>query len=640
VAPLCCAKRQGHIDKHARKVFTVRMRQPVRKKRTSGSRTIAPPTASPPRAYSGRAAASSACIFLAIIVLIVFGQTIRHEFVNYDDAEYVYENPRITAGLTLGGIQWAFTHVHSGNWHPLTSVSHMLDCQVYGLEPWGHHLTNVLLQAAAAILLFLALRELTGGPGRSGGVWPSAIVAALFAIHPLRVASVAWISERKDVLSGVFFMLVLWAYARYARSDRRHSFRWYITTILLFALGLMCKPTLVTVPFVLLLLDYWPLDRVRKSEIRSHKSAVSREGSRPRPASAWQAVVRGLVTEKIPFFVLSGASCVATILAQKQALVTMRQLTFAERAGNALISYVVYLGQMIYPAHLSAAYPYPEGHVNVAQVILAFLLLLIISVIFFLLRLRYPFLLVGWLWFLGMLIPMIGVVQVGPQAHADRYTYLPQIGLYILTIWGAMELFAKWRVRSEVAVGAALLMIGALMMASCFQTSYWRNSETLWRQALANTSNNYIAENGLGSALLQKKQLDEAAGHFRKALKIYPDYAEANNNLGYLLASEGNLADSISFYQTALQARPDYFKAYNNLGVSLAATGKTDEALANFREALRIDESCADAHCNLAHVLLDLGRRDEAVAHLTEALRLRPDYTDVREQLRQLGVEK
>jgi tetratricopeptide (TPR) repeat protein len=606
--------------------------------------------------YGSRAKAVFISVFLAALVCIVFGQTLRHEFVNYDDDEYVYENSAIANGLSPGGIQWAFTHVHSGNWHPLTTISHMLDCQLFGLQPWGHHLTNLLLHAAAAIFLFFALRDLTGGDDavagigdagryqrvrqqrggsgagrdqgsrlqRGGSAWASAFVAAIFAIHPLRVASVAWISERKDVLSGVFFALTLWAYARYAREGFRSYARrarpssgGYITVIVLFALGLLCKPTLVTLPFLLLLLDYWPLRRFNTAQS-----------------------FRRLVLEKIPLFILSAASCVATMLAQKKALITVGQLTFAERVGNALISYVIYLGQMIWPARLSAVYPYPEGDLNLAQVILAFLLLLIISVVFFLVRRKYPFLIIGWLWFLGMLVPMIGIIQVGPQAHADRYTYLPQIGLYILLTWGAMELFARWRVRREAAIGIALSVIIAFAAVSCLQTSHWRNSETLWRQALINTFGNYIAENGLGSALLRKGQIDEAASHFRKAVQIYPDYPEANNNLGFVLASQGNWADSIGFYQAALRTRPNYAKARNNLGISLAENGKTDEAIEQFREALRTDDNYAEAHTNLGHLLLQLGRRDEAVAHLREALRLKPDYADVKEQLRQLGVEK
>src|SRR5256885_3204319 len=319
----------------------------VKRKKASPTR---PAASGDSRTRNDRLIASVVCILLAGIVWIAFGQTLHHDFVNYDDGPYVYDNPRIISGLTPGNIQWAFTHVHAANWHPLTTISHMLDCQLYGLQPWGHHLTNILLQAAAAILLFFALRKLTGD------LWPSLLVATVFAVHPLRVESVAWVSERKDVLSGVFFMLTLWAYARYARGNGAASF-WYVTVVVLFALGLMCKPTLVTLPFVLLLLDYWPLAR--------NQSFLALGGGITRNKWTW------LVVEKLPLFTLSAGSCVATLVAQKQALDTSLKPPFAERIGNALISYVTYIGQMIWPARLAVLYPYPEGTLKVGQAILA-----------------------------------------------------------------------------------------------------------------------------------------------------------------------------------------------------------------------------------------------------------------------------
>lgn len=649
---------------------------------------------SPP--YGGRVVTGIGSIFLAVIVWIAFGQALGHEFVGYDDPRYVVQNPWVTNGLTLGGIQWAFTHVHATNWHPLTTISHMLDCQLYGLQPWGHHLTNILLHAAAAILLFLALRKLTGA------LWPSLFVAAVFAVHPLRVESVAWVSERKDVLSGVFFMLTLWAYARYARGNGATSF-WYTTVVVLFALGLMCKPTLVTVPFVLLLLDYWPLGRSEPS------SSLGRGITR----DTWP----WLVLEKLPLFVLSAASCVATLLAQKQALAASLKPPLGERVGNALISYAVYLGQMIWPAHLAVLYPYPEGNLKVSHVILALLLLLIISAAFFTWRRKYPFLLTGWLWYLGMLVPMIGIVQVGSQVRADRYTYLPQIGLYILVAWGAMELFHQWRRSHVTLTGAGLLIITALITRSYFQNSYWQDTETLWKHATATTSNNYIAttnlaealfqsgrfdeaiaecqkalkikpdfaaahvdlgaalvenqrggdgarrQNGavdeaivhyrralqikpdfaqahsnLGTALLLKGQVDEAIAHYQKALEIDPNFAEARYSLGNAFLTEGKYSESIADYEAAVRIRPDYFEAHYNLGRVLATIGKTGEALKELNEALRVDGNSAKVHCALGSLLGRMGHREEAVAHLVEALRLKPDYEYAKQQLRELGV--
>jgi Tfp pilus assembly protein PilF len=560
-------------------------------------------------------------VVLAAIVWVVFSQTLGHGFVNYDDGDYVYNNPVIISGLTLRGIQWAFTHAHAANWHPLTTISHMLDCQLYGLQPGGHHLTNVLLHGAAAVLLFLALQQLTGTR------WPSAFVAAVFAIHPLRVESVAWISERKDVLSGVFFMLVLWTYAHYVRADQRHSRqsrRWYIAAILFFALGLMCKPTLVTLPFVLLLLDYWPLRRFAPNAGKHNDLA------------RW----RQLTIEKIPFFVLSVASCVTTVLAQQEAeaVVPVNELSMVDRFGNAATSYVIYITQMIWPARLAAVYP--EVNLNTAQAGLAFLVLLLLSVTFFMWRRNYPFLLIGWLWFLGMLVPMIGIIQVGPQARADRYTYLPLIGLYLLATWGTMALVSNWGRRRELLIGAAVSIITGLIAISYFQTSTWRNSETMWHQTLAHTSRNQIAENSLGKALVKERRLDEAAAHFQKALDIYPDYAEANANLADVLCLQGQWRDAVDHYQMALRSQPKYAMAHNNLGIALAVIGNTDEAIDQFREALRINANYADAHANLARCLVQIGRREDAVGELTQALRLRPDDARVKERLRELGVGK
>ena len=581
------------------------------------------------------------CTLLAAIVFLVFGQTLRHEFINYDDQEYVYENPRITSGLSLDGIQWAFTHVHAGNWHPLTTISHKLDCQLYGVQPWGHHLTNVLLHVLAAVFLFLALRELTGV------LWPSAVVAAVFAIHPLRVESVAWISERKDVLSGVFFMLTLWAYACYARSNRFSPGR-YATVVVLFAVGLMCKPSLVTLPFVLLLLDYWPLRRVAMwsstSKVRrsAHDHPGSRHGGIPSSGGLPARKPIGyLLVEKWPFFVLSAVSCAVTLAAQKQAVATVSQLTFGERVGNAIVSYVVYLGQMIWPVGLAVVYPYRAHGLNIVPVILALLLLLIISVVFFIWRRKFPFLVIGWLWFLGVLVPMIGLVQVGIQMRADRYTYLAQIGLYVLLAWGAVELLSKRRYGREVLIALAVLIITGLTAESYVQTSYWQNSEKLWNRVLVNTHDNPIAQNNLGLALKEKGQVDDAIVHFRNAVENCTNCSAVYNNLGNAFATKGDWMEAITWYRATIQSasKPDA-RNNNNLGISLAKVGKLDEAVVQFREAVRIDEDFPDAHYNLGMLLVALDRPGEGVIHLKEVLRLKPGDEQVKEQLHRLGVQK
>jgi tetratricopeptide (TPR) repeat protein len=596
------------------------------------------------------------CFILALIVWIAFGQTLRHDFVTYDDNGYVYENPRITSGLSFGGIGWAFTHAHNSNWHPLTTISHMLDCQLYGLQPWGHHLTNVLLHTAAAILLFLALLRLTAPSAvidRRYNIWLCAFVAALFAIHPLRVESVAWISERKDVLSGVFFMLTLLAYARYAQSERPSPGQ-YLTVIFLFALGLMCKPTLVTLPFVLLLLDYWPLGRWRgawskehgadsrarsakrqeqRAQVGSQKSAVSSQKSflsTSQPLNT-SASLSNLVVEKLPLFVLSAASIVATILAQEKALEKSLKLSFAQRIANAAVSYVAYLREMFYPVKLAVLYPY--RNLTLAEVFLSFVFLGIVSVIFFLWRRQYPFLLVGWLWYLGMLVPMIGLVQVGLQTRADRYTYLPQIGLYILITWGAVELFSRSRVGRQISVVAASLVIVILTACTYRETSYWQNGETLWKHAIDNGSNSYVAHYSLGSVFLRRQQSDAALVEFEKALQINPDYAEAEMNVGVALLQKGDIDGAINHTRRALQIDPDDFEAEYNLGNLLQQHGQADEAIPHYRKALAAKPNYAEAHNSLGAALAQKGEVGQAIAEFEEALRLKPDYAEAHSDL-------
>jgi tetratricopeptide (TPR) repeat protein len=549
------------------------------------------------------------CIFLAAIIWAVFGQTLRYGFVDFDDHEYVVENPEVSRGLTLKGFVWAFTHVHSANWHPLTWISHMLDCQFYGLNAGGHHLTNILLHTTATILLFLVLRQMTGF------LWRSAFVAAVFAIHPLRVESVAWVAERKDVLSGVFFMLTLCAYVRYARGP--WSAARYGLVVLMFALGLMSKPMLVTLPLVLLLLDYWPLNRL---QVDTATQPVYRLGG-------WR-ISRRAILEKLPLLGLVAASCVATLFAQSNAIASLDQISPPLLVGNALIAYVVYLGQMFWPSGLSLLYPFPVNGVPPWEEILAPVLLLLISAAVFLLRKTRPYLVVGWLWYLVMLMPVIGIVQVGSQAHADRYTYLPQIGLYVLLVWAAADLCVGWRWRRVVLGGGSAIILAALIFCAHAQTAYWRDSETLWTHTLACTSNNAVAHNNLGNTLVKKGRVDEAFSHFRMALQIKPDYADAHNNLGNALFKKGNVDEAIAHYQRALQINPDFADAHYNLGNALFQKGEVDEAIAQFQEALQIDPDNVEAHYNLGLALFQKGSVDEAIDHYKMALQIHPDYAD------------
>ena len=515
------------------------------------------------------------CICLALLTWAVFGQTLRHDFVNYDDPRYVYQNTRITNGLNIAGIAWAFTHIHAENWHPLTTITHMLDCQLYGLRASGHHSTNVLLHTIGVILLFIVLRQMTGA------FWQSAFVAAVFAIHPLHVESVAWIAERKDVLSGVFFMLTLLAYLRYARAP---STRRYFVVAGVFALGLMSKPMLVTVPFVLLLLDYWPLRR-----ITDERSDVGRQ-------------LLSLLLEKIPLIGLSAVSSVVTFLAQRGALGWTEQLPVSARISNAIVTNVVYIRQMLWPAKLAVFYPHPENRLPIWAISLALVVVVGITIATFVLRKRAPYLIVGWLWYLGMLVPVIGLVQVGWQGHADRYTYLPQIGLYIAITWTAADLTVSWRFQRIALGAAAALLVAVLSWRAWFQTSYWRDSETLFTHALAVTSNNDVALNNLGIIFLDKGQLDEAISKLQAAIDLRPENGPALDNLAKALLRKGRLPEAMVHYRKFLEIEPGNVEARNTLGTALIQQGRVSEAIAQWQEVLAIEANNGNAASNLAWV--------------------------------------
>jgi len=534
------------------------------------------------------------CLVLAAITFAVFGQTPRHEFIDYDDNEYVYDNPVVARGLTLKGIVWAFSF-HAANWHPLTWLSHMLDCQLYGLHPGGHHLTNVLLHTATVIMFFLVLRRMTGA------LWRSAFVAAVFAIHPLRVESVAWVAERKDVLSGLFFMLTMGAYVRYVR--RSQSPVRYGLVVLLFALGLMCKPMLVTLPLVLLLLDYWPLQRAEP---------------------AWK-----LAREKLPLLALSAAACVVTLLAQTETVQSMETISLPLRLGNALASCMIYLRQMIFPAGLAVPYPYPHNGLPGWEVALAGTLLAGLSAAAWWQRGRQPWMLMGWLWYLVMLLPVVGLIQVGGQAHADRYTYLPQIGIYVAVTWLAAEWGAKRHAGRAALGGLMAAVLGALIMCARQQTAYWKNSETLWTHALGCTASNQVAHDNLGVTFVQQGRVDEAIVQYQSAVQIDPGYAEAHNNLATALARKGQWNEAISHFKSALQIDPSYTDAQSNLRTALARKSQLDEAIAQCQGALQINPYDAKEHLNLALALLGMGRTNAAAAHFQKALELGPDKPQI-----------
>ena len=540
------------------------------------------------------------CAGLALAVLAVFIQATTFDFINLDDADYVSGNPHVRGGPTIRNVLWAFGTFRNGNWHPLTWLSHMVDCRLFGVRPGPHHLTNVLLHAANGVLLYVFLRRATAE------TWPSAFASALFALHPLHVESVAWVSERKDVLSTMFWMLVLCAWTVYAEAPRPSR---YAAALLLFAVGLTCKPMLVTLPFVLLLVDFWPLRR--------------------RPSL-------GLAAEKLPFLLLSAVSCVITYRAQISggAVVGTDVIPLGVRIANASLSPVRYAARMVWPSGLAAFYPI--GRVPWWQAGGAALLLALGTVTALGQRRRRPFVPVGWFWFLGTLVPVIGLVQVGSQSLADRYTYVPLIGLFLIVAWGSAELAGRMRPRGVPVALPAASACGVLLVLAILswrQAALWKSSAALFSHAVAVTENNWLAHANLASALALQGRTDEAVAHYEEALRINPGHARSHNNLGFILAARGRLDDAIVQYTEALRNHPDYALAHDNLGVALAKQGRIAEAIAHFREALRGLPDDAAAHYDLANALLQAGSLDDAIAEYSEALRLDPASAPARNNL-------
>ena len=575
----------------------------------------------------GRRRSITIAIYLALaaITLAVFGQTIRYDFVNFDDDLYVYDSPVIKAGLTIKGMLFAFATPHARNWHPLTTISHMLDYQLWGLNSAGHHATNIVLHTIAVLLLFSALRQMTGA------VWKSALVAALFAVHPLHVESVAWVSERKDVLSGLFFFLMLGAYVRYVRAP---SIWRYLLVTVLFTAGLMSKPMLVSAPVILLFLDYWPLERIKnqKSEVKSRKSKVS----------AHWSVISGLILEKIPLLLLSAGSCVITFVVQKRATGAIPPLPCLWRAENAVANYVLYIWQTLWPAGLAVFYPHPNNMLPVWEIILALGLLVGTTVIVIVIRRERPYLFTGWLWYVVMLVPVIGLVQVGEQGHADRYTYLPHIGLFLLAVWGIADVTASRRSTSRIAVATTILIIFAVACAAFVQTRYWRNSETLWTHALAVTSDNDFAHNNLAYLLADRGELDDAISHFEDAARIRSRKTDEHYNAGSAFV-EMNLADALArkgrsdeamlHYDQAIRLEPNYANAYYNRGNVLFAKDHIEEAITDWEKTLQLQPNDADAHTCLGNAFLRQGSPTEAIAHYKMAVALDPQDPHSRNNL-------
>jgi protein O-mannosyl-transferase len=663
-------------------------------KRTAQKRERKLATAS--SSYGGRDAFATATLGrpdliillgLAAVTFGIYAQVIGHRFIVLDDIAYFEENPMVNRGITLAGLGWAFTTFREGNWHPLTWISHMSDSQLFGTFAGGPLLVNALIHTANTVLLFWLLLRTTRAR------WSSALVAALFALHPLHVESVAWASERKDTLSTFFGLLSLIAYVRYAEAPSIRRYAWVAITL---ALGLMAKPMLVTWPFVMLLLDYWPLGRCRRSEVRGQPARRSRgalvgamespagashplrdlnrpggSGEPPLPQNPW----RGLVAEKLPLFALVAASAVVTSLAQSRAgaVRTFTELPLAVRLSNALVSYAKYLLLAFWPNDLVVFYPWPKGGIPAWHIIGAALLLIGITGFCFFQRKIRPYLIVGWLWLMGTLVPVIGLVQVGGQTMADRYFYIPSIGLFIAIVFGLADIVERRRIAPWIGAAIANVVLVVLATLTNAQIHRWTDSFTLFKHTLAVAPRNFAIEGHLGYALQRSGQLDEAVAHFEKAIQIQPNDQVSQLYMGIARFYQGHVPEAIEHARVAIHLQPDSAKAHNllglalakqnrddaaldelrraseldpkdaeirnNLGLTLARLGRVPEALGEFHEALRLDPKNASAHSNLGLLLLASGKPWESIREFEAALQINPDLEAAAEGLRQAQAQ-
>ncbi len=542
------------------------------------------------------------CAVLLAVTLGLFMQTGNHQFISLDDPQYVTNNPFVKGGITIRNIVWAFTTTTASNWHPLTWLSHMLDVEFFGLNPRGHHLTSVFIHSVATLLLFLLLARITDAP------WQSLFVAALFALHPFHVESVAWVAERKDILSSFFWLLTLLFYGGYVKHQ---GVKFYLLALLSFIAGLMTKPMLVTLPVVMLLLDYWPFNRFRREQTVGETVSGS--------------TLLTLMKEKVPFLLFSALSALLTLYAQNKggALKSLESTSFHLRIENAVIAYAKYIGITIWPHDLALLYPFPSS-LPLWQALGSTLLLLCISSVVIRYRRRYPYLLVGWFWFLITLLPVIGLVQVGGQSMADRYTYIPLTGLFIMSSWFVPDVMQGWRHRQAVLAILAGIIIFASVLVTWHQLDYWKDNLSLYRHTLQVTTGNYLILNNYGIALAEKGRFEDAILQYQEALRAWPKSATAHVNWGAALAHQGKFPEAIGHYTEALRLIPDYALAHGNMGRALAQIGRIDEAIAHYKEALKIDPSLADVHLNLAILLLKKGQHGQALQHYQMVLQLDP----------------
>ena len=570
------------------------------------------------------------CIFLMVATFCIYSQVQDHEFINFDDDLYITNNLNVQAGLTSESVEWAFTTFATGNWFPLTWFSHMLDYQLYGSHAKGHHLTSLFFHIANSLLLFLVLFRMTGG------IWQSGFVAAMFALHPLNVESVAWAAERKNVLSTLFLLITMWTYLRYTEKS---SIKRYSLVFLFFTLGLMSKPMLVTFPFVLLLIDYWPLRRLKFEQERGNNEILEKN-------TAKGPGVFRLVLEKVPLFILAIGLSIVTYIAQKSFgnMNYTEHLTVFTRITNAMVSYLEYLGKMVWPEKLAMFYPHPGNNLPVWKGILCGMALVGITVISIKLIRKVPYFAVGWFWYLGTLVPVIGIVQVGGVAMADRYSYIPLIGIFIIVAWGVPELLKEWHYRKNVLKASAGILILTLMPITWIQISHWKSSITVFKHAIKVTDKKYpnfaLVHNNLGNALSAERKIEEAISHYKMAIKIKPDYALPHNNLGITLVAEGNNEEATSHYKMAIKLKPDYDEAHYNLGVTLVAEGNNEEAISHYKMAIKLKPDFADAYNNLGIALVAEGKNEEATSHYKMAIKLNPNYANAYNNLGNALLDK
>jgi protein O-mannosyl-transferase len=553
-------------------------------------------------------------VLLVVMTVAVYWQVSRHDFVNYDDTDYVTANSHVQAGLTWEGVKWAFGNLHgqATYWHPITWLSHMLDCQFFGLNPAAHHLVNLLWHTINVVLLFLLLNRLTGS------MWASAFIAGVFAVHPLQVDTVAWVTERKNVLSGLFWMLTIAAYLRYVR---KRSLTTYAIVVLCFVLGLMTKPVLATLPAVLLLLDVWPLRRLVWA--RQHLATPQNTGASLAPAK-----FKMLLLEKLPLLLLAGASGVVTILSHEGLGISQAShgLPLGLRIENAFVSYARYLKKFFVPTDLAVLYPHPGKWPS--EVVWLSVLVIVVATVFALWQFRRrPYLALGWLWFLGVMVPTVGVLQVGIQAMADRFMYLPMVGLLIAIVFGASEILRRFPKGASVAI-AVLALSGCAFLAAA-QLPHWKNSLALWRHTVEVTDRNWVAHNNFAHTLYLAGRYDEGIEQASASLRIRPEFAEASLNLGLLMEAKGKPDEAILQYRRALAIHPNWPLARKHLADALTRTGDASEALVHYEATVEMVPGDLEARSKLASVLTQQGKAAEAIAQYRECLRYNPDHAGV-----------